>query len=677
MTRLQKEDILKEFEPDETKVIPSETTLTSSISQNLTFPEQDYMTELYHIYSGQSLVPKTQGYMTPCEPTESQREKHSILTTRTYYLKESPEARVKSDPESRDSLNLWNPTSLNLTDLQKSMTIQILIKYKLLDEEIFHKLEMGLTTIDKVQASLAPYVGKPTAIAGVYVESSKKKASFLEAAEKGFLAKMHAVEFLQTQAATGSLTDLTTGQIYSLSEALERGIFDSSLKDKLTEAEKAFYGYMHAGKRLSVFQAMEESILERYKGKKILEVQIATGGVINPEGGFRMPPSVAIDHGFLNKETLQILYDPVRNPKGFHNPYTGQKAYYCEILKACLYDIDGGVLLLPIGDRHLTNSSPTSSHRVSVVSSSRGTEMSAHEAFKKKHIDKQTYLFLSKQESEWHETSVENGSGGLRHILNDVKNGRKLCLESAVSQRFLEASELEQYRNGLLSIYEIADIIFSRMVVVEDVNSPIAGLWDLAQKKRLSIFQGFQQGFTDGTTALRLLEAQACTGGICDPFSGEKLTVNDAFSEGLLNEKFVQKLQQFEQVFNGITHPKTAKSVSITQAIQENLLPKDVGTRCIEFQLLTGGLINPDTHDRVSLEEVLQRGLVDKATASAVKDEKSHIKNITCPKTKRRLTFKEALNRSVYDCHTGLRLLEADKDQGFGVLSSLHHRKLK
>ncbi|XP_077351611.1 uncharacterized protein LOC144001284 [Festucalex cinctus] len=678
MPTLQKEDILIDFEQDEMKVIPSQTTLTSSIYQNLTFPQKEYTTEMHQIYSG--LNPKLQGYMALCEPREYQTEKHSIFTTTTYHLTDPLESRdppVKNAPESRDRLSLWNTTTMTLTDLKRSTIIQNLIRYKILDEEIFRKLEMGLITMDKVHASIVPYVGKPTAIAGVYVESSKKKASFLEAAEKGFLAKVYAMEFLQSQAATGSITDLTTGQIYSLDEALERGIFESDLKDKLMEAEKAFSGYIHAGKRLSVFQAMEESILERYKGKKILEVQIATGGVINPEGGFRMPPSIALDHGFLNKETLQILYDPVRNPKGFHNPDTGQKAYYCDILKACLYDIDGGVLLLPLGDRHLTSSSPTSSHRVSVVSSSRGIEMSAYEAFKKKHIDKQTYLFLSQQESEWHETSVDDASGGLRHIITDVKNGRKLCLESALSQRFLEASELERYRDSLLSIYEIADIIFSRMVVVEDVNSPIAGLWDLTQKKRLSVLEGFQQGFTDGTTTLRLLEAQACTGGICDPSSGEKLTVSDAMSKGLLNDKLAQKLQQCEQAFNGITHPKTAKSVSITQAVQENLLPKDVGSRCIEFQLLTGGLINPDTHDRVSLEEVIQRGLVDKATVSAVKDEKSHIKSLTCPKTKRRITYKEALERSVYDCHTGLRLLEAAQAQGFGAFSTLPYRKWK
>uniref|UniRef100_UPI0037E842C6 desmoplakin-like n=1 Tax=Semicossyphus pulcher TaxID=241346 RepID=UPI0037E842C6 len=563
--------------------------------------------------------------------------------------------------------------SSKVSELKGNTSIQSLIKLRFLDEEVLRKLEMGLITMEEVQASLAQYTGKPTTIAGVYVESSKKKISFLEAAEKGFLAKTYALEFLEAQAASGSLTDLTTGQTHSVEEALERGIIETGLKDKLMEAQKAVSGYIHAGKKLSVFQAMEERILDRFKGKKILEVQVATGGLINPETGVRVPASIADALGIVSKEILQGLYDPTCNPKGFHNPDTGQKAYYAEILKTCLYDIDGGVFLFPFGERHLTNSSPTSSHRASVVISSSGIEMSAYEAFKGGHIDKRTYLFLSQQETEWQEKSIVGASGSPLHIITDARSGRQLCLESAVSQRYLETSELESYRNELLSIYEIADVIFSRMVVVDDINSPIAGLWDVSLGKRMSVLQGFQQGFTDRTTALRLLEAQACTGGICDPSSGERVTISDALQRGLLDEPLSQQLQQFEQAFNGIVHPKTSKTLSVSRAIQESLLPKDAGFRCIEFQILTGGLINPDTHDRASLEEVIQSGHVDKVTASALRDEKFQTKSLTCPKSKRRITFREALERSVYDCHTGLRLLEAIKTHGFGAKSTFHY----
>lgn len=615
---------------------------------------------------------KVPGYMALCGLKDPRHNETNI--SKTYQVRETHEVIITSEKSTGKSYGTQGiSSSQKYQELIGSPDIHYWIKHKLLDEGVLRKLEMGLLTVEEVQASLVHHTDKPATVAGLYVESSKKKMPFLEAAEKGFLAKTYALEFLEAQAATGSLVDLATGETVSVAEALEKGIVDLSMKEKLEEAEKAVSGYSCKGRKLSVFQAMEERIIDRFKGKKILEVQVSSGGLFNPETEMRVPAFIALNDGLLNKETLQSLHDPVSNPKGFHSPDTGQRAYYDEILKTCLYDINGSVFLVPFGERHLTNTSPMSPHRMSVVNSSCGSEMSVYEAFKGKHINKKTYLFLSQQESNWQENSLVDPSGNSRHFITDARSGRQLCLESALSQRFLEMSEFESYRSGLLSIYEIADIIFSRRVVVEDVNSPIAGLWDITRKKRLSVLEGLQQGVTDRVTALRLLESQACTGGICDPSTGEKHTLSDALKRGLLDEALKQQLQQFEEAFNGITHPQTGKVLSVFQSVQENLLPKDVGFRCAEFQLLTGGLINPDTKDRVCLEEVIQSNFVDKTTAILLKDEKFQTQSLTCPKTKRRITFKEALERSVFDCHTGLRLLEATKVHAFGAKTAFHY----
>ncbi|XP_021166848.2 desmoplakin [Fundulus heteroclitus] len=617
---------------------------------------------------------KAHGYMALCGPTDPRQTESSVSKTRTYQSRENNGSANASEKSTGNAAGkLGAATSQKPRESIRRADVQHLITHNLLDEGVLRQLEMGLLTVEQVQASLPRNADKPATVAGVYVESSKKKTSFLEAVEKGFLAKTYALEFLEAQAATGTLVDLATGERVSVAEALEKGIVDLSMKEKLMEAEKAVCGYSCKGRKLSVFQAMEERVLDRYTGKKMLEVQVASGGLINPETGARVPTLAALHEGLLSKETLQSLYDPVSNPKGFHSPDTGQKAYYVEILKTCLYDVNGGVFLVPFGERRLTNTSPVSPHRMSVVDSGRGSEMSVYEAFKGKHIDKRTYLFLSQQESSWQENVLVDPSGAPRHFIADARSGRQLCLESALSQRCLEKLEFESYRSGLLSIYEIADVIFSRRVVVEDANSTIAGFWDVIGKKRLSVLQGLQQGFTDRVTALRLLESQACTGGICDPSSGEKHALSDALRTGLLDEALKQQLQQFEAAFSGITHPQTGKVLSVLQAVQEKLLPKDVGFRCVEFQLLTGGLINPETKGRVGLEEVIQSSSVDAVTATLLKDEKFQTQSLTCPKTKRRITFREALERSVFDCHTGLRLLEATKVHAFGAKTAFHY----
>merc|ERR1719436_2274386 len=175
-----------------------------------------------------------------------------------------------SQPEEREDLQ--SSTSASRKYLRIRTIITKLIKTERLDQDILHLLEEGLITVEEVQASIAQYVIRPTAIAGVYVESSKTKMSFLEAAEKGLLAKTYAIEYLMAQAATGGIIDPVTGDTYPVLDALEAGLLDEEdLIEKLMKSEKAVTGYVHGNKTLSVFQAMEERILDRHFARQILE----------------------------------------------------------------------------------------------------------------------------------------------------------------------------------------------------------------------------------------------------------------------------------------------------------------------------------------------------------------------------------------------------------------------
>ncbi|KAL7877335.1 hypothetical protein SRHO_G00039780 [Serrasalmus rhombeus] len=539
--------------------------------------------------------------------------------------------------------------STKLQGLRGRISIKKLIRTKIITQELALKLQAGLITLEEVQTSLAQFSGKPASIAGIYLESSKKKISFIEAAEAGFMAKTYAIEFLEAQAATGALIDPITGECYTALDAFEKGIIGRDLKDKITEADKAVSGYPHGGKILSVFQAMEERIVERHRGKGILEAQIATGGLIHPLIGMRVPLDCAIEQGLINQATLQTLFDPVSNPKSFHNPETGQRVYYGELLKMCVFDVSGGVYLLPFGEHHISSFSPASTHRVSVINSATGAEMSTYEAYKARLIDMRTYLFLSQQESEWQETTVVDLDGNTLHILTDQKSGRQFCIENALSLKILQTSELHSYRSGQMTIWELADLLISRKVTIKVADSPIAGLWVVALKKRLSILKGLQQNLVDRLTALKFLEAQACTGGICDPASGERVQIAEALRRGLLDESFARQLQQYEQAYYGVIHPQTGKMLTVAQAMHENLFPKDVGLRCLEYQLATGGLIDPESHNRVSAEEAIRNCLIDKATAGHLKNEHLLPKTITCPKTKRKISYKEALDKGISD----------------------------
>ncbi len=634
---------------------------------------------VFEIHTNQVMVGNTQSEITDTilrKSSVSDKGRSGKSQTVSFNMTDSDSSidLASDSPITSKSKGIKMESSSNkIQGLRGRISIKKLVKTKIITQEIALKLQTGLITIEEIEASLTQFTGKPSSIAGVYMESSKKKLSFLDAAAGGFISKTYAIEFLEAQAATGCIIDPMTGEAYSPSDAFEKGIITGDLKDKINEAYKAVSGYTHAGKILSVFQAMEERILDRHRGKALIETQIATGGLIHPLIGCRVPMDGALEQGLINQATLQSLYDPVSNPKDFHFPETGQKAYYSELLKICVYDVNGGVYLLPFGDQHLYTLSPSSKHRISVINTSNGAKMSAYEAYKAGHIDKRTYLFLSQKESEWQEITIMDSSRNLLHILTDHKSGRQLCIENALSLKILQMEELNSYRSGQLSISELADLLISRRVVFKVPNSPVAGLWDVSLKKRLPVFKGHQQNLVDRLTALRLLEAQACTGGICDPASGERVLIKEAQHRGLLDEGFARQLQQCEQAYYGIIHPQNGKTLTVAQAMQENLFPKDVGVKCLEFQLATGGLINPDSQERVSLEDAIQNCLIDKATAAHLQHDNSHSKCITCPKTKRKMSFKEALEKSVFDSHTGFVLLEATKPHSTGNTSSFQY----
>uniref|UniRef100_A0A6I8PM71 Plectin n=1 Tax=Ornithorhynchus anatinus TaxID=9258 RepID=A0A6I8PM71_ORNAN len=556
--------------------------------------------------------------------------------------------------------------------LRHSVTARQLVELKLLDVGTFEQLRLGLKTVEEVQKSLSKFLTEPTAIAGLYLESSKERISFASAAKKIIIDKMMALAFLEAQAATGFIIDPTTGQKYSVEDAITRGIVDNEFKVRLLEAEKAVLGYFYSFQTLSVFEAIEARVVERQKGKHILEAQIASGGVIDPVRSVRIPPEIAVQKGLLNNAILQFLHEPSSNSRVFPNPNNKQAFYYSELLKICVFDLQSKCLLLSFGERNIANPSIEKVHKISVVDIKSGTEMTAFEAFQQNLIEKNTYLKLSGQQYQWKESTFFDSSGNSSHLLTDVKTGMQFSINEAVEDGTIDRALVKRFKEGLITVTELADTLLCRLKPKKDLNSPVAGYWISHTGERISILKASRRNLVDRITALRCLEAQVSTGGIIDPLTGNKYRVAEALHRGLIDDMFATQLRQCELVFTELLHPVTNKLMTIVETMNVNIISKEVGFRCLEFQYLTGGLMDPQSHSRLSIEQALKDSVIDVHIATKLKDEKSHIRNIICPKTKRKLTYKEALEKANFDFHTGLRLLEASEPLVSGI-SSLYY----
>uniref|UniRef100_A0A8C6IIW5 Dystonin n=1 Tax=Mus spicilegus TaxID=10103 RepID=A0A8C6IIW5_MUSSI len=581
------------------------------------------------------------------------------------------------EPEASPSLDLNQACSVRdeefqFQGLRHTVTGRQLVEAKLLDMRTVEQLRLGLKTVEEVQRSLSKFLTKATSIAGLYLESSKEKMSFTSAAQKIIIDKMIALAFLEAQAATGFIIDPVSGQTYCVEDAVLHGIVDPEFRSRLLEAEKAVLGYSHASKTLSVFQAMENRMLDRKKGKHILEAQIASGGVIDPVRGVRVPPEMAVQQGLLNNAVLQFLHEPSSNTRVFPNPNNKQALYYSELLQICVFDVDCQCFLLPFGEREISNLNIEKTHKIAVVDTKTGAELTAFEAFQGNLIDKGVYLELSGQQYQWTEATFFDPYGHPSHTLTDTKTGLQFNISEAVEQGALDKALVQKYQEGLTTLTELADFLLSKVVPKKDLHSPIAGYWLTASGERISLLKASRRNLVDRVTALRCLEAQICTGGIIDPLTGKKYRVAEALHRGLVDEGFAQQLRQCELVITGISHPVSNKMMSVVEAVNANIISKEMGMRCLEFQYLTGGLIEPQVFSRLTIEEALHVGIIDVLIATRLKDQKSYVRDIMCPQTKRKLTYKEALEKADFDFHTGLKLLEVSEPLGTGI-SNLYY----
>ncbi|XP_010189368.1 PREDICTED: plectin-like, partial [Mesitornis unicolor] len=554
--------------------------------------------------------------------------------------------------------------NIKFRGLRRDVSARQLAEVRLLDRPTVEQLISGQKTLEEVQKSLDRFLTKPTAVAGLYLESSKEILSFASAAKRRLIGKALALAFLEAQAATGFIIDPSTGQTVSVDESLGRGLVDNEFRSRLLEAEKAVLGYRCSGKLLSVYQAMDARLLDRQKGKNILEAQIASGGVIDPVRSVRVPPETAVQLGLVNNTILKFLHEPSSNAKCFHNPNSRKEMYYCDLLKLCVFSLSSQCFLLPVGERKISSPSAEKSHKISVVDVGTGAEMTSYEAYKKNCVDRATYLELSEQEFDWKESTCFDSDGNSFLLLTDLKTGVQLNIEEALNQGRISRALVNTYKEGLITANEFGDILVSSSQPKKDVNSPIAGFWLSETNQRITVLKASRKNLVDRVTALRCLEAQVSTGGIIDPFTGKRYSVSEALRRELIDEGCARQVRQCELVFTG---PAAA-----VEGVHVSNADREMGLRCLEYQHLTGGLVDPTTRSRLTMEDAIKSGVVDAVTATKMQDEKSYVRVITCPKTKKKLTYKEALERAVFDCHTGLRLLEAAQPLKTGI-SSLYY----
>ena len=78
---------------------------------------------------------------------------------------------------------------------------------------------------------------------------------------------------------------------------------------------------------------------------------------------------------------------------------------------------------------------------------------------------------------------------------------------------------------------------------------------------------------------LVLLEAQAATGNMVDPFTGEHMSVVQAVKRGLIDDKYEEALSRAEKAVTGFEDPVTRKTLSLYECMKKGYIVEGHGIR--------------------------------------------------------------------------------------------------
>ncbi|KAG8004958.1 Epiplakin [Nibea albiflora] len=423
---------------------------------------------------------------------------------------------------------------------------------------------------------------------------------------------------------------------------------------------------------------MNEQLIQRSDGIRLLEVQLATGGIIDPNQSHRLPVHVAIKRGYLDGEISKILSNPTDDAKGFFDPNTKENLSYLQLIKRCEKDPDTGLLLLPLHEEE--------SHEFH-------TNEEIELAFKNITIAMDAGKFKNKKVTLWEVLVSEYISEQKRAQLIQQYKTKSLKIEEIVeilTVIITEVSSKERKFKGLRKRVSASELYESKIISKELFNqiiqgevteekvdkmesiqkylgatNCIAGVRIESTKKVMSIYEAKSKGLLAPGTSLVLLEAQAATGFVIDPVNNKKLSVEEAVAQRVVGSEWKNKLLSAERAVTGYKDPYTGNMISLFQALQKDLIVKDHGIRLLEAQIATGGIIDPVYSHRVPVQVAYSRGYFDEEMNQVLSDPDDDTKGFFDPNTQENLTYLQLIERCVTDPITGLVLLSIVKKGEF------------
>nr|XP_013808753.1 PREDICTED: microtubule-actin cross-linking factor 1-like [Apteryx mantelli mantelli] len=419
-------------------------------------------------------------------------------------------------------------------------------------EEVIEEGLMDETLLQKVLAS-------DKAISGVLDPGNNFVYSVKDAAAVGLLDKETAMRILEGQVVTGGIVDLKRGKKVSVTLASNLGLIEPSSQKELVKLEKASKG-----------KGTDEATRQ-----KLISLQAETSGIMDPKTKQPLTVAQSVEKGLLEKEkAFQLLTKQIADGGIIHH-VSGMRLSVNDAMKHGLIDQD-------LCDE-LTKAESVCLH-----------EYVHSETQEKLPLPQAVLLGLISPDFQRKVQEIQAGSGSIF----DPASGQRLTLSEAVKEGLLP----EQLMEKVMSSSEI------KQGIVDPENCMIVPYSEFIKKCKIDIESG-----------QRYLEVHPFRA-VKDEVSGNKLTCAEAVKLGKADLVPTLRLLQAQADSGGFVEGTISKRLSLKSALEQGLLDEEMAKLIASNQMMTGGIVDAESGKRLTLKEAVEKGLVSQKLAASIQD---------------------------------------------------------
>ncbi|NXK54180.1 MACF1 factor, partial [Chauna torquata] len=424
----------------------------------------------------------------------------------------------------------------------ESLTTEDVIEEGLMDEKLLQKV-----------------LASDKAISGVLDPGNNFVYSVKDAAAVGLLDKETAMRLLEGQVVTGGIVDLKRGKKISVTLASNLGLIEPTSQKELVKLEKASKG-----------KSTDEATRQ-----KLISLQAETGRIVDPKTKQPLTVAQSIEKGLLEKEeAFQLLTKQIADGGIIHH-VSGMRLSVNDAMKHDLIDQDLC--------NELTKAESVCLHEY------------VHPVTKEKLPLPQAVsagLISPDFQRKVQEIQARGGS------VIDPASGQRLALCQAVKEGLLPKQVMEK----VLSSPEV------KQGIVDPENCMIVPYSEFVKKCKIDIESG-----------QRYLEVHPFRG-IRDEVTGSKLTCAEAVKLGKVDPLPTLRLLQAQADSGGVVEGAVSKRLSLKAAVEQGLLDEEMAKCIATNQTRTGGIVDASSGKRLTLKEAVEKGLISQKLAAALQD---------------------------------------------------------